>query len=168
MSTELRLRTARVEDGAEVWRLVRDSGGLDLNSSYAYLLVCDRFGDTCLLAETGDALAGFVMAFRPPRDPDVIFVWQIGVAASARGLGVGRKLLLGLLELDACRGVRFLETTITPSNEGSEALFRSFARHAGAETVEVSGGYPTALFPDGKETERLFRIGPLKSAAPSP
>jgi diaminobutyrate acetyltransferase len=161
------LRAATAADGAAVWRLVGDAGVLDVNSSYMYLLMCDRFGDTCVVAEIDGRVAGFVVGFVPPRAPDVVFVWQIGVAPSARGCGLGRALLQHLVDAPACRAVRFMETTVTPSNAASEAMFRSFARRTGAPLEPVSArGYPTELFPDGKEAEVLFRIGPL-SAAPA-
>jgi diaminobutyrate acetyltransferase len=139
---------------------VREAGVLDLNSSYAYLLLADRFGDTSVVAEHEGRILGFVAGFLPPRQPDTVFVWQIGVSPEARGLGLGRRLLGRLVDLPGCRDVSFLETTITPSNEASERLFRSFARHNRAD-VDVRAGYTTPLFPDGKEQERLFRIGPL-------
>jgi hypothetical protein len=67
----------------------------------------------------------------------------------------------------ACRRVRYLETTVTPSNEASVATFRSFARHAGAPIIAPDGrGYDSSLFPDGKESEVLYRIGPLTRHAP--
>lgn len=161
---DFEIRPATEADGAAMWELVRDSGKLDLNSSYAYLLLCDRFADTCVVAEGDDGLAGFVAGFIPPKSPDVVFVWQIGVAEEARGHGLGKKLLSHLVEQPACADVTHLETTITPSNRASDGLFRSFARAADAE-VEVSpqAGFPTDLFPDDKESELLYRIGPLPS-----
>jgi L-2,4-diaminobutyric acid acetyltransferase len=140
---------------------------LDLNSSYMYLLLCDRFAHTTVIAERDGELAGFVLGFIPPKSPDVVFVWQIGVAPFARGQGLARSLLEGLVAAPACREVGFLETTVTPSNQASVATFRSFARHAGAPIIAPDGrGYDSSLFPDGKESEVLYRIGPLTRHAP--
>jgi L-2,4-diaminobutyric acid acetyltransferase len=156
------LRPATVEDGAAVWRLVRDSGVLDVNSSYAYLLFLDHFGHTSLVAEAGeDGVVGFVTGFRPPLRPEVVVVWQVAVAESMRGRGLARRLLDALVRLDGCRGVRYLETTVTPSNAPSQALFRSFARALGAE-LTVSPYLGEELFPDGEhEEEERHRIGPF-------
>ena len=85
----LTLRSPTVEDAAAIWRLVRDSGVLDLNSPYSYLILCKHFAETCIVAEEAGVIVGFVTAYRPPITPDVIFVWQIGVAQSVRGRGVG-------------------------------------------------------------------------------
>lgn len=156
------LRHPEKADGAGVWRAVRDAGTLDLNSSYAYLLLCDRFADTSVVAEFEGEVVGFVMGFIPPRSPHVHFVWQVGVSSKMRGYGLGRSLLERAVAGEACRDVTHMETTITPSNEASDALFRSFARSVGAE-VEVSAedGFPAEIFPDGKEAELLYRIGPM-------
>lgn len=155
-----KLRRPNVSDGAGIWKLVRRGGVLDLNSSYAYLLLADRFGDTSVVAEHNDKVVGFVAGFKPPRQSDVVFVWQIGVDPSMRGQGLGRRMLDHLIQSNACEGVRYLETTVTPSNEPSERLFRSFARKNDAD-VQILSGYTPPLFPDGKEQERLFRIGPF-------
>jgi len=160
------IRPATVEDGAAVWRLVADSGVLDVNSSYAYLLFLDHFGHTSVVAEAGEGdgaeIVGFVTGFRPPRRPEVVFVWQVAVAESMRGRGLARRLLDALVRLDGCRGVRYLETTVTPSNAPSRALFRSFARGLAAEH-EVSPYLGEELFPDGgHEAEELHRIGPFE------
>jgi diaminobutyrate acetyltransferase len=156
----LRVRAPTALDGAAVWGLVQAAGGLDLNSSYAYLLLCDRFSATCQLADSDHGLAGAALAFRPPDRPDAIFVWQIAVAPAHRGAGVGRLLLERLVQSGGCRGARVLEAHVSEGNHASEALFRSFARRVGAE-VRVADGYAPRDFPDAHQRERLFEIGPL-------
>jgi L-2,4-diaminobutyric acid acetyltransferase len=73
-------------------------------------------------------------------------------------------MLDALLESEGCRGVRRLDTTVTPSNEASLALFRGLARRWGAE-VEDSLFLRSEDFPrEGQhEPERLLSIGPLPS-----
>lgn len=158
---DITIRTVTVDDGAAIWRLVRDTGVLDLNSPYAYLLLCRRFADTCVVAERDGAIVGFVLGFVPPDDPAVIFVWQVGVDAAARGLGIAGRLLSAFVRLPAAREARWLETTVTPDNEASSALFGSFARAHGAER-EIRPYFSADLFPgSGHEAEELHRIGPL-------
>ena len=157
----LTLRSPTVEDAAAIWRLVRDSGALDLNSPYSYLILCKHFAETCVVAEEAGALVGFVTAYRPPITPNVIFVWQIGVAQSVRGRGVGLMLLDALVRKEAALGASFLEATVTPSNAPSQALFRAVARRFRAQCVETPY-FPAPLFPDNThEAEELFRIGPF-------
>lgn len=160
-ATALRIRPVEVADGQAIWQLVRDSGVLDVNSLYCYLLLCRQFRDTCLVAEEAGEVLGFVTAFRPPAQPEVIFVWQIGVGASARGRGIAARLLDHLLRLPACGDVRWLETTVTPDNHASRALFHSAARRWGTR-CEVLPGLGPELFPGtGHQPEKLHRIGPI-------
>ena len=163
-STELRPPT--VEDGPALWQLVIDAGSLDRNSSYTYLLVCRDFRETSIVAEhvrerAANRLVGFVTGYRLPSQPDTLFVWQVGVAKQARGEGLASRLLDGLLRQPGCHGVRFLETTVTPSNEASRAMFGSLARRLETDLVE-SEGFPASLFPEGgHEPEPRLRIGPF-------
>jgi L-2,4-diaminobutyric acid acetyltransferase len=151
-----------VPDGLALWRLVGEAGTLDLNSAYAYLVVCRDFAETCIVAEEAGRIAGFVMGYRPPRKPDTVFVWQIGVAPEARGRGLGSLVLDRLLQSDACSTVRFLETNVAPSNRASRALFEGLARRLCAPIEELEG-FESSLFPDPlHEPERLLRIGPFE------
>ena len=146
-----------------MWRVVRDSGVLDLNSPYSYLILCQHFGETCLVAEEAGEIVGFVTAYRPPVASNVIFVWQIGVAQSMRGRGVGLTLLETLVRKEAASGVSFLEATVTPSNAPSQALFRALAQRLRTQCEETPC-FSTQLFPDEThEAEDLFRIGPFSS-----
>lgn len=154
-------RPATPNDGREMWRFVNESGVLELNQSYAYILICQHFGNTCLVAETDEKMVGFVLAYVPPRQPDTIFVWQIGVARDVRGRGVGLHLLRHLLALDGCRNVQYLEASITPSNKPSQNLFRAFARKWGVSCRKLPF-FPTEFFPEEHEPEYLYRVGPLQ------
>jgi L-2,4-diaminobutyric acid acetyltransferase len=158
------IRTPRASDAAGVWRLVRESGVLDANSPYAYLLLCTDFAETSAVAEGPEGVAGFVVGYRPPARPDTVFVWQVGVADTHRGRGLGRTLLDWVVSQTSRAsepGVRFLEATVTPSNEASWSLFRSFAREAGAPLQEETA-FAAELFPGAEhEAEVRIRIGPL-------
>lgn len=144
-----------------MWQFVADHGGLELNTAYAYLVLADDFADTCVVAEHGQTLAGFVLGYRPPTRPDTLFVWQVGVAPSHRGQGLARRMILDLLERNAPE-VRYLESTVTPSNTASRRLFRSIAEKRGT-TCDVSAYLTEELFPEaGHEAEEKFRIGPFE------
>ncbi len=158
------VRNAIVDEGALLWELARDAGGLDLNSPYAYMTQCRNFHETCVVAEVFGTPAGFVTAHRVPNRPNVLFVWQVAVLPEFRGLSIGKRMLEGLVERPVCKGVRKLETTVTPSNKASEALFSSFAKARGAELI-IASGYAKDDFPDDEpqERERLFTIQPIHS-----
>ncbi|PTM59620.1 diaminobutyrate acetyltransferase [Desmospora activa DSM 45169] len=156
-----RFRAPRKEDGLDVWRLIKEAGTLDLNSPYSYLMLCDLFSDTCVIAEEKGKIVGFVSAFLSPDSPDTIFIWQVGVAQSQRGKGLGKRLLREVLRRKACAGVRFLEATVSPSNIPSQSLFRSLAREK-KTNCRTRKRYGEELFPgNGHEAEWTFRIGPL-------
>lgn len=145
--------------------MARDSETLDLNSPYAYLLLAWHFPDTCVVAELGGRIVGFVAGYRPPTSPEAVFVWQVAVDADQRGNGLGQALLDAFVETPGARDATHLEATVTPSNTASWRLFRGFAsRHGAALEEHEALGAP--LFPPGHEAEHLVRIGPLPRATP--
>ncbi|MCT2582614.1 diaminobutyrate acetyltransferase [Actinophytocola gossypii] len=152
-----------VSDGAEIWRIARDSGKLDLNSSYAYLMWCHDFADTSAVARVDNEVVGFVIGYRRPARPDTVVVWQIAVDASQRGRGTAGALLDSLMERLVEQGVRHMETTITPDNAASNALFAALAKRWDT-TMAEAGTFDAGDFPDEHESEIRFRIGPF--AAP--
>jgi L-2,4-diaminobutyric acid acetyltransferase len=150
-------------DGAALWRIARDSKKLDLNSSYAYMLWCRDFADTSVVAKVDGETVGFVTGYRRPDEPETAMVWQVAVDASQRGRGLAGKLLDELLTRLVGQGVRYLETTITPDNKASVALFTSFAQRWKAR-LQSSTVFQRSDFPGGEELherEDLYRIGPL-------
>ncbi len=157
-------RKPTAEDGGKVWQLVKDTKVLDLNSAYSYIMFCDYFADTCVVAESDGEIVGFVSAFCPPENAATLFVWQVAVDSSQRGKGVATELLSSLMKREECKQVRTVELTISPSNKASQALFARLARELNAE-INVHSGYAASLFPGGgHEDEDIYRIGPIPSA----
>ncbi|MFF3941995.1 diaminobutyrate acetyltransferase [Streptomyces phaeofaciens] len=160
---DLRIDLPSVADGPAIWRIAKESGTLDLNSSYSYLLWCRDFAATSAVARAEDGEpVGFVTGYVRPDAPHTLLVWQVAVDAAHRGRGLAAALLDGLTaRLAADRALTTVETTVTPGNTASERLFTSYAaRHGAAVTREVLFG--AGLFPDGPhDPEVLYRIGPL-------
>lgn len=159
----IRIDAPRVEDGAAIWRIARDSEVLDLNSSYSYLLWCRDFAATSVVArdENGDPVA-FVTGYIRPDRPETLVVWQVAVDRSHRGKGLAATLLDALTTRVASdQGLASVETTITPDNTASDRLFTSFAqRHDVPLEREVL--FDGSLFPEGTHLpEVLYRIGPF-------
>lgn len=152
------LRSPRLSDGANIWRLTRATGVLDLNSSYHYLLWCRDFADTSVVATTqDDSLMGFVTGFFRPNDLTTLLIWQVAVDQAARGQGLASRMLDYLVETT---GAEYLETTVTDDNAASKQLFASLAhRHEAAHDIEAL--FTREMYPDGHDTEYLHRIGPL-------
>ena len=104
---------------------------------------------------------GFVGGYLKPSDPSVLFIWQIAVSREARGRRIGAGLLDEVLDRPACRHVRHLEATVTPSNEASRALFRSFARSRRVACREAPMFHSADFGGGAHEDEQLVRIGPF-------
>lgn len=164
-SAFLTVDAPRVEDGASLWRIARDSEVLDLNSSYSYLLWCRDFAATSVVARGEDgAPVAFVTGYVRPDRPQTLVVWQVAVDAAYRGRGLAATLLDALTERVAeDQGLVAVETTVTPDNTASDRLFTSYAeRHdVGLEREVLFGG---ELFPEDTHLpEVLYRIGPFGS-----
>jgi len=154
-------RAPRVSDGAKIHALVSNSAPLDMNSRYCYLLLCRYFVRSCLVAEEDNEIIGFISGFRPPLSDDVFFVWQVAVDSQNRRRGLGKRMLHELLHRPGSRGIRFLETTVTPSNEASRLLFQAFARDLAAPCEEAVCFSQADFGPEAHEAEYLVRIGPF-------
>jgi L-2,4-diaminobutyric acid acetyltransferase len=162
ISGAVNCRIPKPADAAEVRTLVEACKPLDLNSAYAYLLLCSHFASTCVVAESAGRLAGFLSGYRKPDDPATLFVWQVAVSPSARGRGVGSRMLDVLVARDACRGVRWIEATVSPGNDASWALFESFAQRRGAACDSAALFRPEDFGAEQHEEERLLRLGPIQ------
>ena len=150
-----------VRHGAAIHALIEACKPLDLNSTYAYLLLCEHFAGTCVHAERGGRTVGFISAYRPPQRSDVIFVWQVAVAREMRGQGLARAMLCELLDRPALHDIGYLETTVSPSNEPSRRLFHGLARERNAAITERVLFSERDFGGEEHEVETLIRIGPF-------
>lgn len=160
----MRIRAPRPTDGPAVHALIDACPPLDPNSIYCNLLQCSHFAGTSTLAEHEGRVVGFVSGYRRPDRPDTLFIWQVAVAASARGCGLARRLVLDILSRGECRGVRFISTTITAANAPSWALFESIARVMGATGRRRVMFDAQSHFATAQDTEHEFLIGPFEAA----
>ncbi len=157
----IRLVRPTIERGHDIHALIRACPPLDINSSYAYLLLAHHFAETCVLALDGEAAVGFVSGYVPPARPDTLFVWQVAVHPAARGLGLGRRMLRALLERDGLVRIERIETTVSPGNAPSRRMFGAWARELGADISE-SPLFAGPLFGDeSHDEERLLVIAPV-------
>lgn len=158
-SAELNFRPPRISDGRRLWEIARDSRVLDVNSGYAYVLWCRDFADTSVVAtDEADVPVGFITGFRRPEAPGTLFVWQVAVDADQRGRGVAGRMLDHLLDRLAPHGVTRLETTVSPDNEASIAMFTALARRRGTHITRTELFAPED-FPDSHLAEDLYTIG---------
>ena len=156
----LTLRQPERRDGAMLHDLIAACPPLDLNSRYAYLLLCEHFAQTCVIAESDGAIVGAVTAYIPPGRPDTLFVWQVAVAPRMRGRKLGTRMLDYLLQRCIVpRRLRWMETSISPTNEASHTLFTRFAERHGAGCTIATLFAARDFGESGHEEERLYKIG---------
>lgn len=158
--SQILIESPSAGDGPGLWRLARDSGELDLNSPYAYLLWCRDFSATSVVARADGECVGFVTGYRRPEAGETLFVWQVAVDPAYRGQRIGVRMLDGIADAMKRLGCRYMEATVTPDNVASARMFASFARAHGAPLAR-SEGFESTLFPDNHQPEDLIRIGPL-------
>lgn len=162
--TRIVLRVPLAEDGPRLHKLVAQCPPLDPNSIYCNLLQCSHFAATGVAAELDGELVGFVSGYRIPDRPDTYFLWQVAVSEKGRGAGLAKRMIRHVLQRPQHHDIRFLETTITPDNAASWALFRGFARDMEAELEDAVLFEREAHFHGAHDDEHLLRIGPFNSA----
>jgi len=158
----LRLRKPVREDGQHIHALIQACPPLDVNSVYAYMLLCEHFPSTCIIAEGDDGTPdGFISGYVPPGRSDVLFIWQVAVHERARGQRLAQHMLDGLLARPGLAGVKWIETTVGPDNAASRKTFAAMAAQFAASITETEL-FPPHLFGEAAhDDERLLRIGPL-------
>jgi L-2,4-diaminobutyric acid acetyltransferase len=167
----LRIEQPHIEDGVALHRLAAETKVLDVNSRYAYLLWCRDFASSSVVARQPakgpkDAdIVGFISGYRRPDEPTTLLVWQVAVAERARGQGLAGRMLDTLFDQVAAQApADHLETTITPDNEASIALFTAFAKRRGAQVhkTELFDSELLSASHDAEhEPENKYRIGPI-------
>jgi diaminobutyrate-2-oxoglutarate transaminase len=163
VNSPLTLRQPERQDGALLHDLVAACPPLDLNSRYAYLLLCEHHAQTSVVAESAGNIVGAITAYIPPTRPDTLFVWQVAVAPQMRGKKLATRMLQHLLR--SCvepHRLRWIETTISPSNQPSRRLFSQFAMSHGVDCTATTLFEADDFGESGHEEEYLYKIGPLE------
>ncbi len=145
-----------------MWRLAADSGTLDVNSRYSYLLWCRDFSDTTVVGCLNDSVVAFITGYLRPAAPDTLFVWQVAVDAAQQRRGLARRALDALVsQVAQHRPVAYVEATVTPDNVPSCRLFEGFARNSDA-ALTTQPLFTEKHFGGSAHLEEvLYRIGPL-------
>lgn len=156
------IRKPKLTDGLKAFQLVAASASLDINSKYAYFLLCSHFADTSALVETDEKLIGFLGAYRRPDAPEALFIWQIAVDPTVRGQGLAGRMLETIVARPSSHSIRAIEGTVAPSNGASRSFFAKYAQAHGA-ALYTTPFLESAAFGAGTahEAECLLHIGPL-------
>ena len=159
--SQMELRKPEAADGIAFHALLQHCPPLEVNSVYCNLLQCTHFADTAVAATSDDELVGFVSAYIPPREPNVLFLWQVAVAEAHRGKGLARHMLSELLAREECATVQFIDVTITPDNDTAWRMFRQFAYDRAIPTEEFILFDGRVHFAGEHKDEHLLRMGPF-------
>ena len=167
MDIKTQLRKPSPEDGVAVNQLVARCTPLDPNSLYCNLLQCSHFSNTSVAAFLKGELVGFISGYCLPERANTLFIWQVAVDESARGLGLAGKMIISLLEREQCKAIEFIETTITEENQASWRLFEGVARRLKTE-LKRSVMFDKSMHLNNEHaSEILVQIGPLSSPLPT-
>lgn len=123
----MRLLTER--DAPLVQELVRICPPLEVHTAFTYWVLCRyQIGYGVVAEDASGSIVGVVTGIASASDPEVVYLWQIGVAPDRRRNGLGRKLLTRwCLQLQDAGRSR-LEVSIAPGNGPSRRLFGWLAR----------------------------------------
>jgi len=160
---QITLTQPTAELGAQVWQLIANCPPLDTNSMYCNLLQTSHFAETAVAAMLDNEVVGFVSGYRIPQRPDSLFVWQVAVGEKARGQGLATQMLKAILSRPANQDIKRIETTITPDNRASWALFEGLAKKLDTEISSSVMFDKTTHFADQHTTEMLVKVGPFKA-----
>lgn len=159
--TDITLRMPNADDGPALYELIAACPPLDQNSRYCNLLQVSHFAATAVVAELEGGLVGSITGYLKPDDPSTLFIWQVAVHERARGQRLATRMMDEIVDREACRGVRFMETTIEPGNAASWKAFDKFARGREAPTSQSLLFSRERHFAGTHGDEMLLRIGPF-------
>lgn len=139
----MNIRKAVQEDFLKVHRFTAGCPPLENYPEHVYKIILRYFGNYCLIAEENGKIIGFVMGIVPQSFPGTFFLWDIGVAPSHQGKGIGGKLVRKIEnELKEVGFIR-IEVTIDALNIPSYKLFEKMGYQNISERVgkviEVEG-----------------------------
>jgi ribosomal protein S18 acetylase RimI-like enzyme len=134
---DIRLRTATAADYDQIIAVVDDWWGRPIGHALARVFL-DHFHATSAIAESGTAesgtaengtaenkggeLAGFLIGFLSPSEPDAAYIHFVGVHPSLRGNGLARTLYERFFALARANARQRVSAITAPQNAGSIAF----------------------------------------------
>jgi predicted GNAT superfamily acetyltransferase len=118
------IRAARPQDYDRIAAVVDDWWGRELLGLLPRLFL-DHFHDTSLVAESDGVLAGFLVGFLSPAQPEGAYIHFVGVAPQLRGRGLARRMYSLFFVQAQDAGATWVEAVTGPVNTGSIAFHRA-------------------------------------------
>jgi ribosomal protein S18 acetylase RimI-like enzyme len=146
VNQDIALRTATAADYDPIIAVVDDWWGRPIRSALPRVFL-DHFHATSTIAETDGALAGFLVGFLSPSQPDAAYIHFVGVDPALRGNGLARVLYERFFALAAADGRRVVRAITAPHNVGSIAFHTAMGFTVTPPIPNYDGeGSPKILF----------------------
>lgn len=158
--SEINICKPSKKDAQKIYKLVKSTKVLDVNSEYLYLLQTTHFRDICSVATYEDKVIGFVSGYMIPNEPNTLFIWQVAVDSDFRGNDLARRLIMDIIQREDLN-VNYLHTTVSPSNNSSIRVFEKVANHYETQMNSMEF-FEASDFTNQHEEEVLYKIGPFK------
>jgi ribosomal protein S18 acetylase RimI-like enzyme len=133
-------------DLPELSRLDREVFGKHAYPYFMLRQLYDMYAQHLLVLDDGAGLRGYVLAGTTLR-AERCWILGLAVAADGRGRGLGRMLMLEILERLRGEGVREVLLTVEPANVTAIVLYRSL----GFVPAEPDEGFRKAYFGPGED-----------------
>jgi predicted GNAT superfamily acetyltransferase len=121
MKPDIALRAATAADYDRIVAVVDDWWGRPVRHALPRLFL-DHFHDTSLVAERDGELAGFLVAFMSPSNPDDAYIHFVGVSPRSRGSGLARRLYETFFDRARTEGRRVVRAVTAAHNSASIAF----------------------------------------------
>ena len=118
---DIGLRTATAADYDQIIAVVDDWWGRPIRHALARVFL-DHFHATSTIAESDGELAGFLIGFLSPSEPDAAYIHFVGVHPGLRGNGLARVLYERFFALAAANDRAVVTAITAPQNTGSIAF----------------------------------------------
>ncbi|MCY9786427.1 GNAT family N-acetyltransferase [Nocardiopsis sp. EMB25] len=123
--SDVDIRTARPSDHARIIAVCDDWWGRPISGVLPRLFL-DHFHTSSLTAEFGEELAGFLVGFASPSEPEEAYVHFVGVAPEHRRSGLASRLYERFTAAARAEGRTVVRAITSPVNERSIAFHRAF------------------------------------------
>ena len=89
----MKIRNVKETEFEAVHNFVSKCKPLENYKVHFYRIMLRYFSDTCFIAEDDDIIIGFVLGILSQRHKGTFFLWQIAIAPSRQGKGLGSLFL---------------------------------------------------------------------------
>lgn len=153
--TQMVVREFTVDDAESVRTLANKCQPLLVNGVYVNLFLAKYFGNMCFILEDSGTAVGFITGLKSTTNPNIFFLWQLGLAPEYRGKKLSSRLIEAIVTAARNNGCKSVQLSISPGNEESFGTFQSFTSKHSLELRAIEEQkYRDPL--SGKEGHEIF------------